>query len=61
MNYGEVGRQQIDEEVSYGVTETKLQLRVKRKTRARNIGQRAKRQVTDGYLLLTFSLCKQKA
>ena len=51
MNYGEVGRQQFDEEVSYGVTERKLQLRVKRNTRASNIGQKAKRQVTDGYLL----------
>jgi len=61
MNYGEVGRQQFDEEVSYGVTERKVQSRVKRNTMASNIGQKAKRQVTDGYLLLTFSLCKQKA
>jgi len=61
INYGEVGRQQFDEGVSYEVTKIKLQLRVKRNTMASNIGQRAKRQVTDGYLLFTFSLCKQKA
>ena len=61
INYGEVGRHQIHAEVSYEDTERKLQLSVKRNTRASNILQRAKRQVTDGYLLLTFSLCKRKA
>ena len=53
INYAAVGGHQFDEEVSYRFT--KIQLCVKSNMRARNISQRRKSQLTDGYLLFTFS------